>query len=129
MMLTVTVDAFRKALEAKRDELLSGTSNRDEIRIENAAEDFDRLQQRMDREVAIRHLDRESKLLKSVEEALARMQSGAFGVCVRCEEDIPEKRLRAVPWASCCLSCQERLDRQRTTGKREDDGNILQSAA
>ena len=59
----------RKVLETKRRELLSGTSDREEILIENAAEDFDRLQQQMNREVAIRNLDRESKLLKEVQAA------------------------------------------------------------
>ena len=105
-------NVFQRILEAKRAELSAGTANRDEIRIENAAEDFDRIQQRMNREVAIRNLDRESRLLKSVEDALDRIVSGAFGVCLGCEEEIPEKRLRAVPWASHCLTCQEKLDRR-----------------
>ena len=121
--------AFQRILEAKRAELSAGTANRDEIRIENAAEDFDRIQQRMNREVAIRNLDRESRLLKSVEEALDRIDTGAFGVCLGCEEEIPEKRLRAVPWASHCLSCQEKLDRRRATGEFEDDSDVLKPAA
>ena len=120
---------FQRTLEAKRAELLAGTVDRDEIRIENAAEDFDRIQQRMNREVAIRNLDRESRLLKSVEEALDRIETGAFGVCLGCEEEIPEKRLRAVPWASHCLSCQEKLDRRRAMGEFEDDSEILKPAA
>jgi RNA polymerase-binding transcription factor len=128
-MLTVSSNTFQKVLEAKRNELLLGTSDRDEIRIENAAEDFDRIQQRMNREVAIRNFDRESRLLKSVEEALARIETGDFGVCLRCDETIPEKRLKAVPWASHCLSCQEKLDRRRAMGELEDDSDLLQSAA
>jgi DnaK suppressor protein len=108
---------------------LAGTVDRNEIRIENAAEDFDRIQQRMNREVAIRNLDRESRLLKSVEEALDRIETGAFGVCLGCEEEIPEKRLKAVPWASRCLSCQEKLDRRRAMGEPNDDSDILRSAA
>ena len=122
-------NVFQRILEAKRAELSAGTANRDEIRIENAAEDFDRIQQRMNREVAIRNLDRESRLLKSVEEALDRIETGAFGVCLGCEEEIPEKRLRAVPWASHCLSCQEKLDRRRAMGEFEDDSDILKPAA
>ena len=120
---------FQKLLQAKRDELLSGSSDRDEIRIENAAEDFDRLQQRMNREVAIRNLDRESKLLKDVEDALARVEHNAFGICLDCEEEIPEKRLKAVPWASHCIHCQERLDRRRALGESESGDDMLQSAA
>ena len=122
-------NVFQRILEAKRAELSAGTANRDEIRIENAAEDFDRIQQRMNREVAIRNLDRESRLLKSVEEALDRIETGAFGVCLGCEEEIPEKRLSAVPWASHCLSCQEKLDRRRAMGEFEGDSDILKPAA
>ena len=128
-MLTAGSNAFQKVLEAKRNELLSGTSNRDEIRIENAAEDFDRLQQQMNREVAIRNLDRESKLLKSVEEALDRLETGAFGVCLSCDEAIPEKRLQALPWASHCVVCQEKLDRRRALGECKDNIDLLPSAA
>ena len=126
-MLTASSNIFQKVLEAKRNELLLGTSDRDEIRIENAAEDFDRLQQQMNREVAICNLDRESKLLNSVEEALDRIEIGDFGICLRCDEVIPEKRLKAVPWASHCIRCQEKLDRQRVMGERDSD--LLQSAA
>lgn len=75
-------------LQAKRAELLVGSADRDEIQVENAAEDFGELQQRMNRELAIRNLDRESRLLKSVEEALDRIETGDFGVCLRCEEEI-----------------------------------------
>ena len=128
-MLTASSNIFQKVLEAKRSELLLGISDRDEIRIENAAEDFDRLQQQMNREVAIRNLDRESKLLKSVEEALNRMEAGVFGVCLGCDEAIPEKRLKAVPWASHCIGCQENLDRRRALGERENNSGLLQSAA
>jgi DnaK suppressor protein len=117
-----TKKEFRKLLEAKRKELMAGGgSDREEILIENAAEDFDRLQQQLNREVAIRNLDRESKLLKEVEAALKRIEEGTFGVCLRCEEDIPEKRLKALPWAAYCVSCQEQVDRLRAAGEAVDE--------
>ena len=45
--------------------------------------------------------------LRLVEEALDRLNSGDYGVCLACEEPIPAKRLRALPWARYCISCQE----------------------
>ena len=108
---------FQRLLETKKKELLAGSSDREEILIENAAEDFDRLQQQLNREVAIRNLDRESKLLKEVQAALNRIEEGTFGVCLRCEEDIPEKRLKALPWAAYCVGCQETVDRLRAAGE------------
>jgi DnaK suppressor protein len=121
-MTTTNLEDFRRTLEAKRRELMSNTADRDEIRIENAAEDFDRLQQQMNREVAIRNLDRESTLLKSVQSALARIEDESFGICLRCDEEIPEKRLKALPWAAYCVKCQEIMDRQRASGNYEDEG-------
>jgi DnaK suppressor protein len=128
-MLTVSSNKFQKTLEAKRNELLLGTSDRDEIRIENAADELDRLQQHINREVAIRNLDRESKLLRSLEEALDRIKNGTFGLCLRCDEEIPEKRLNAVPWAPHCVTCQEELDRRRAVDEFENDNDLLKSAA
>ena len=129
-MTTAKLNEFRRALEKKREELRAGSSDREEILIENAAEDFDRLQQQLNREVAIRNLDRESKLLKEVQAALNRIDDGSFGICLRCEEEIPEKRLKALPWAAYCVPCQEAIDRQRAAGEPvEDDGGDVELAA
>ena len=124
-MTAKNTDSFRKILEAKRSELLFNVGDREDIRIENAAEEFDRLQQQMNRELAIRNLDRESTLLKSVQAALTRMDDDTFGVCMRCDEPIPEKRLRAVPWAAYCVPCQEVIDRQRAAGEADDDAGDI----
>jgi DnaK suppressor protein len=119
-----------KILETKRRELMSGTSDRDEILIENAAEDFDRLQQQLNREVAIRNLDRESKLLKEVQAAIHRVEEGSYGTCLRCDEEIPEKRMKAVPWAAYCVNCQETIERQRAAGEAvEEEAEAFERAA
>jgi DnaK suppressor protein len=120
---------IRRVLEGKRKELLTGTSDREEILIENAAEEFDRLQQQLNREVAIRNLDRESKLLKEVQAAIDRLDEDTFGVCLRCDEEIPEKRLKAVPWAAYCINCQETIDRQRAAGEPVDEDHMELAAA
>jgi DnaK suppressor protein len=104
---------FRKLLEMKRNDVLSMCSHRDDIMIEATADEIDRLQQQVSREMAIRNLDNTSKLLKSVQAALNRIEDEIYGVCLRCEEPIAEKRLKAIPWASYCVSCQEIIDRER----------------
>jgi DnaK suppressor protein len=45
--------------------------------------------------------------LKLIDEALDRMAAGDYGVCLMCEEEIPGKRLTALPWAKHCVPCQE----------------------
>lgn len=125
----MNIDHYKNLLEAKRNELLRGTSDREEIAIESAAEDFDRLQQQLNREVAIRNLDRQSALLKNVQAALARIQDETYGTCLRCDEPIPEKRLNALPWAAYCVPCQESLDRQRAKGEIDEEGDSAEIAA
>jgi DnaK suppressor protein len=128
-MCAVNVNEYRKMLEKKREELLFGKSDRDEILIERAADEFDRLQQQMNREVAIRNLDRTSHLLKSVQAALTHIEHEIYGVCLRCEEPIPEKRLKAVPWAAYCIVCQEELDRQHAADEGGRLGDSIEVAA
>jgi len=128
-MSKTQLNSFRRVLESKQKELMAGGSDRAEILIENAAEEFDRLQQQLNREVAIRNLDREAKLLKEVRAALKRLDNETFGICLRCEEEIPEKRLKALPWAAYCVSCQEAVDRQRAAGEPVEDDESFELAA
>lgn len=46
--------------------------------------------------------------LARVDSALSRIESGDYGFCVRCEEDIEEKRLEIDPAAPMCVSCAGR---------------------
>ena len=47
----------------------------------------------------------------ALEEARRRLQAGSYGICQDCGEPIPEKRLKAVPYAAFCLPCQERREK------------------
>ena len=44
--------------------------------------------------------------LKQIQAALERVQDGSYGVCLNCEEEISEKRLRARPETPFCALCQ-----------------------
>ena len=102
-------------------------SHREDIVIEASADEMDRLQHQLNREIAIRNLDSMSKLLKIVQAALDRIEDEIYGVCLRCEEPIAEKRLKAIPWAWCCVSCQEAINRERALD--QDDENMIGFAA
>ena len=51
--------------------------------------------------------DGERATLLHVEEALHRMDDGTYEECSSCGEKIPLVRLKAIPWASHCIQCQE----------------------
>jgi DnaK suppressor protein len=63
------------------------------------------------RDLALR--DRADQQLALVEEALARLDAGTFGICVRCREPIATDRLEALPWAARCIDCQRLAARDR----------------
>lgn len=45
--------------------------------------------------------------LRDVDDALAKIDEGTYGVCEDCGREIPTDRLEALPQARLCISCQE----------------------
>ncbi len=50
--------------------------------------------------------------LHLMEEALVRIDSGEYGVCLDCSEPIAEKRLEHFPFAARCIVCQEAVEQK-----------------
>jgi DnaK suppressor protein len=128
-MTKTELNKYREILETKQAELAQVLRNREGITIEKSPDALDEVQNAAERELAIRNLDRESNLLRNVRAALRRMDEGAFGVCVHCEEDINPKRLNAVPWTPFCIQCQEMADRNAESSSSEDFDDLLVHAA
>jgi DnaK suppressor protein len=63
------------------------------------------------RDLALR--DRADAQLVLVADALARLDAGTFGACVRCGQPIAPDRLEALPWAARCIDCQRLAARER----------------
>ena len=57
------------------------------------------------RDLALR--DKSGKGLELVTAALARLDDGTFGACLRCANPIPDGRLEVLPWAAFCVRCQQ----------------------
>jgi len=49
--------------------------------------------------------------LKSIEEALRKLEEGTYGYCEECGEPIPIKRLKVLPFARYCVRCQEKIEK------------------
>jgi DnaK suppressor protein len=58
----------------------------------------------------IRLNETDGKVLQAIEDALARIRQGRFGICEECGQPISKARLEAVPWARHCNECKERQD-------------------
>ena len=110
---------FRRELEAKRADLMVHRSP-EGIAIERTADSTDELVLANERDLTVERLNRETVLLRQVADALDRITTGDYGICLECEEPISAKRLTALPWAALCLSCQEAADRgprEQTTAR------------
>ncbi|HWC97200.1 MAG TPA: TraR/DksA family transcriptional regulator [Candidatus Sulfopaludibacter sp.] len=101
-------DSYRQRLQQKRAEVMSGLGVKFDTlaRMGRVAED-DQAQLSHDEFVCLHLNSLDYGQLRQVEEALDRLASGDFGICLACEEPIAAKRLAAIPWARYCVSCQE----------------------
>lgn len=51
-------------------------------------------------------------ILERITEALRKIEDGSYGKCDRCDSVINADRLRAIPYATLCIDCQEKLERR-----------------
>ncbi|HBA26478.1 MAG TPA: hypothetical protein DCY98_03645 [Nitrospinae bacterium] len=67
------------------------------------------------RQVILELGEREREQIKEVDEAIERIESGEYGSCIECGEEIPEKRLELIPHAKWCVDCKEKLESKGKT--------------
>lgn len=60
---------------------------------------------------------RAEERLRFIDQALARVEQGRYGICAECGEEIPLERLTAVPFAVLCVDCQRKTNRSRRWGE------------
>ena len=119
--------SVRNTLESKLKEAVPTRGMRDSIHIHQVADAVDMTQQAAEREMAVHKLDRDSALIRQLRSAIERLDDGAYGICLKCEEDIAPKRLKAIPWAEMCIHCQEMSDSR--IAKTERSSMIMDNAA
>jgi DnaK suppressor protein len=100
---------FRKILETLKHELL-GDIERTVHTMQDEATVFadpnDRASQESDIALELRNRDRERKLIKKIDESIARIEDGEYGYCDGCGVEIGLKRLEARPTATLCIDCK-----------------------
>jgi DnaK suppressor protein len=106
---------FREILLAKKAEILK---NAKRTLSEDMALDADDLPDEMDlasseylQSFTFRLRGREKTFLKKIENAVAKIDAGTFGICEDCEEPISAKRLEARPETTLCIRCKEDQER------------------
>lgn len=109
---------IRRDLERQRAAILEeiGVVLTNRSGLEPLPDVSDQASAEVDQNFSMRIREREQKLLKKIDEALDRLAHNTYGICERCGEDIPYKRLKARPVTTLCIECktlQEQEERIR----------------
>ena len=114
--------AFQELLAARRQELLD-EAERTVGGMTDGKENFpdptDRATLEANRNALLRIRDRERKLISKIDDALARIGDGSYGVCESCTGSIGMERLKARPVTTLCINCksdQEAEERRQRGG-------------
>ena len=118
------LEHFRQLLLAWKRELMEEV-DRTMLHMKDDAANFpdpnDRATQESEFGLELRTRDRERKLLKKIDSALARIDDGSYGYCEETGDEIGLRRLEARPVATLCVEAQERRElAERQFRDRED---------
>ena len=110
------LEGFRKKLLAARDEIAEKSSSvKDTIGL-NAADDIEpdggdgsTQSMRLD---ALSHMEKSSRTINDIDEALSRVADHTYGVCMTCGNLIDKNRLVHSPFVKTCTLCQQALENE-----------------
>jgi DnaK suppressor protein len=113
---------FRRLLEARKREILSEADRAVGHMNSKSPDGFpdptDRASLESDRALILRMRDRERKLLAKIDEAVKRLDTGSYGRCEECGDEIALERLKARPVTTLCIACKSDQEARERPGLR-----------
>ena len=104
--------SIRKALLEKRETLLrSMRKNQNLDAIQEVGDEADQAGQSIEKDILFEVSDNERTTLDQIEGALRKMDKGTYGLCESCQKPIAKPRIKALPFARYCISCQNSAER------------------
>jgi DnaK suppressor protein len=103
----VNQEIYRKLLLDKRAELIGRLyERRAQIAVDREPDDEGAFAlQDVIKDLALTNMEREIRTLSEVELSLRLLESGQYGLCGSCGDEIPTARLEALPWTRICVAC------------------------
>jgi len=126
-MKQITMMKFKKLFEEQKAGLLYSNKIYNEdftLNTEDLSDESDLSCATLEQGMRVQLRNREALFLKKIDEALTKIQSGTFGSCESCEEDIEVSRLEVRPTANLCIACKEAEEMRET---RSADGRKSKS--
>ena len=100
---------FEGLLLKKMSETVDHSIVLESLKIDGSGKQSDPLDQATlnhNRNFAILLLEKNNIKIDGFKDALERIREGTYGICEGCSEKISKKRLKAIPFARFCISCQ-----------------------
>ena len=121
-------DSLHRMLMAKRQEILKeiggsfgqSVTEDQQQRLESAKDVGDQALMDLEREVGISLMEMRNRKRQLIDEALARLRDGLYGICAECGVEISERRLAVMPFAKLCVECQARQELLERIEKEEE---------
>ena len=108
------IGELRRRLEALRRHFLAeyqlDMEHERSLPTDDTGDVVDRAELAADREALFAAAEGELDQLREIDQALARIGDGTYGLCLAGGEPISVQRLRVVPWARHCVAHQEQLE-------------------
>ena len=99
---------WRKELvKANNEALYNGSMDDNSI----SADIVDQANSYLDKNVEMKAINRQIKLISKIDQALKRIKDGTYGFCAETAEPIGLKRLMARPVAELCIAAQEKHEK------------------
>ena len=108
------IERLRQKLEFQRHEARQFLRHMERetksLDVEATQDSADRCIISVSKEALYERMSQRRTVLLLIEAALNRIADGSFGICVRCDDEIQDQRLQALPWTQFCLRCQGELE-------------------
>jgi len=108
------LEKFKRLLLEEKNKILSKYEDQEIIKAEDegATDIADEANESNERRLMQSLGAKDAAVLRQIKYALRRIEEGTYGICAKCGQPIPEKRLELIPYAMFCVPCQESEERK-----------------
>ncbi|MCR5288581.1 MAG: TraR/DksA family transcriptional regulator [Treponema sp.] len=111
------VEQMKEKLTAQRDQILASLASQSDdmknlVSPVESGDEADKASDVVDRTMLDSLGAQDANRLQLINNALVRIQRGTYGLCLKCNKEIPKERLEVLPYAFLCINCKNQEERK-----------------
>lgn len=116
-MTQAFIDEMKTLLQEQKQTILDSLASQSDdmrnlVKSVESGDEADVAADAIDRTLLTALGSQDANRLKLIENTFERISQGKYGFCIGCGKEIPEERLRALPYALMCISCASAEERR-----------------